>query len=433
VKKVFIIDDEPDQVLLLSAALQKLGLSVFGTSKIDQALKEIETVKPNVVVTDLSLNPSEGPKSGLSFISEIKKINSSLRIIVLTGHATNEYGIEAIKRGAQSFIAKPANPEHLKVLIDDAYNNYELREELKNSKTKAPIPDKLKSEIEFAKTTDQAVLLTGETGTGKGFIARLIHNGRGPFVAYQPIIGSGELMYSELFGALKGSFTGALQDRIGLVAAANGGTLFLDEIGELPVTLQVTLLGVLQDKIYRPLGTNQEKQSHFRLISATNVELKDRINKGEFRPDLFHRINHLHIHVPPLRERPEEIIPLANYFLEKVCEKNNCSSIELSEGAIQALKVHAWPGNIRELEAVIERGVYKALFADSLLVDEEFLGLRERASEVRSFAEKVENYKLALIDEALKESNGNQVEAARLLQLDRSSMRRMLARKRLIG
>ncbi len=432
-KKVFIIDDEPDQVLLLSAALQKLGLSVFGTSKIDQALKEIETVKPNVVVTDLSLNPSEGPKSGLSFISEIKKINSSLRIIVLTGHATNEYGIEAIKRGAQSFIAKPANPEHLKVLIDDAYNNYELREELKNSKTKAPIPDKLKSEIEFAKTTDQAVLLTGETGTGKGFIARLIHNGRGPFVAYQPIIGSGELMYSELFGALKGSFTGALQDRIGLVAAANGGTLFLDEIGELPVTLQVTLLGVLQDKIYRPLGTNQEKQSHFRLISATNVELKDRINKGEFRPDLFHRINHLHIHVPPLRERPEEIIPLANYFLEKVCEKNNCSSIELSEGAIQALKVHAWPGNIRELEAVIERGVYKALFADSLLVDEEFLGLRERASEVRSFAEKVENYKLALIDEALKESNGNQVEAARLLQLDRSSMRRMLARKRLIG
>ena len=277
------------------------------------------------------------------------------------------------------------------------------------------------------------MLLTGETGTGKGFIARLIHNGRGPFVAYQPIIGSGELMYSELFGALKGSFTGALQDRIGLVAAANGGTLFLDEIGELPVTLQVTLLGVLQDKIYRPLGTNQEKQSHFRLISATNVELKDRINKGEFRPDLFHRINHLHIHVPPLRERPEEIIPLANYFLEKVCEKNNCSSIELSEGAIQALKVHAWPGNIRELEAVIERGVYKALFADSLLVDEEFLGLRERASEVRSFAEKVENYKLALIDEALKESNGNQVEAARLLQLDRSSMRRMLARKRLIG
>lgn len=431
-KKVFIIDDEADQVLLLSAALQKLGLSVLGTSKVDHALKEIETVRPNVVVTDLSLNPNDGPKSGLSLISEIRKIDSSLRIIVLTGHATNEYGIEAIKRGAHSFIAKPANPEHLKVLIDDAFNNYDLREELKNSKTKAPIPDKLKSEIDFAKTSDQAVLLTGETGTGKGFIARLIHNGRGPFVAYQPIIGSGELMYSELFGALKGSFTGAIQDRIGLVAAANGGTLFLDEIGELPVTLQVTLLGVLQDKLFRPLGSNQEKQSQFRLISATNVELKDRINKGEFRPDLFHRINHIHIHLPPLRERQEEIIPFANYFLEKVCEKNNCSSIELSDGAIQALKVHSWPGNIRELEAVIERGVYKALFADSLLVNEEFLGLREVVSEVRSFAEKVENFKIALIDDALREAKGNQVEAARMLQLDRSSMRRMLARKRLI-
>lgn len=432
-RKVFIIDDEPDQVLLLSSALQKLGLSVSGTSKIDQAIKDIETTKPAVVVTDLSLNPSEGPKSGLALISEIRKINPLLRIIVLTGHATNEYGIEAIKRGAQSFLSKPANPEHLKVLIDDAFNNFYLREELKNSKSKAPIPEKLKNDIEFAKKSDQPVLLTGETGTGKGFIARLIHNGRGSFISYQPIISSGELMYSELFGALKGSFTGAIQDRVGIVAAANGGTLFLDEIGELPVTLQVTLLGVLQDKVYRPLGSSQERKSEFRLISATNVELKDRINKGEFRPDLFHRINHLHIHVPPLRERMDEIVPLAEYFLEKVLEKNNCSSIKFSDGAIQALRTYSWPGNIRELEAVVEKGVYKALFAESMVIDEQLLGFTENYAEARTFSDKVEQFKISLIEEALKETKGNQVEAARLLQLDRSSMRRMLARKRTIS
>jgi two-component system NtrC family response regulator len=433
VKKVFIIDDEADQVLLLTAALQRLGLSVSGTSKIDTALKEIEDNNPAVVVADLSLDKTLGPNSGLSLISEIRKINSSLRIIVLTGHATNEYGIEAIKRGAQSFIAKPANPEHLKVLIEDAFINYDLREDLKKAKSRAPIPNSLKQEIEFAKTSDQPVLLTGETGTGKSWIAKMIHNGRGPFVSYQPILGTGELMYSELFGALKGSFTGAIQDRAGLVAAANGGTLFLDEIGELPVTLQVTLLGVLQEKTFRPLGSIEERKSNFRLISATNVEIETKIEKGEFRPDLFHRINHIHIHVPPLRARTDEIVPLANYFLDRIAEKNSCSSLELSPGAIKALKAHTWPGNIRELEAVIERGVYKALFVDSFVVDESLLGLKDSPSEARSFAEKVEKFKIALIEDALSRSGGNQAEAARLLQLDRSSMRRMLARKGLLG
>lgn len=398
-------------------------------------------LSPGVVILDLSLT-SDGPKSGLSLLSEIIEHSPLTRVIVLTGHSTSEYGVQAIERGAHSFIGKPADPIQLKVLIDDAFNNHALRAELQNLKSKknqdllvgnSDLIKKVKDEILFASSTSQPVLITGETGTGKGVVALLIHNNgvrsAGSFIRYQPSIGSAELTYAELFGAKKGSYTGAIEDRKGLIALSNGGTFFLDEVGELPPQIQVTFLGVLQEKRFKPLGESKEEKSDFRLISATNRPLDDAVAQGNFRLDLIHRINHHHIKLPSLRQIPSDIPLITSHILEDLSHQEGISKIEVSSEAESALMAYNWPGNVRELEAVIKGAALKASFENRIYISREDLRMSTpQSSSNKSFSDQVEEFKLSLIRKALSEAQGNQVQASKILELDRSSMRRILAR-----
>lgn len=444
-KELLIIDDDSDHVLVLSRALKSLlpQISISGTSQISKAQEVIKENSPGVIILDLSLT-SDGPSSGLSLLSEIIEIAPLTRVIVLTGHSTSEFGMQAIERGAHAFIGKPAEPAQLKILIEDAFNNFALRDELQRLKTKShqdlligdsDLIKKAKDEIIFAASTSQPVLITGETGTGKGIAALLIHKqsirNSKSFIRYQPSIGSSELTFSELFGAKKGSYTGAIEDRKGLVSLAHGGTFFLDEVGELPSQIQVTFLGVLQEKTFKPLGETKEEVSDFRLISATNRSLDEAVTQGSFRLDLLHRINHHHIVLPPLREITSDIPVIASHILEGLCTEEGISRIEITTDALTALKSYNWPGNVRELEAVIKRAAHKASFENRINISKEdlkFSLLSSGGSSKKSFSEQVEDFKISLINKALQEAGGNQVQASKLLELDRSSMRRILAR-----
>ena len=443
--RLLLIDDDSDQVLVLSRALQSLNLSaeISGTSQIQIAFEMFKETKPGVVLLDLSLT-EDGPQSGLSLLSQLIEYAPLTRVIVLTGHSSSEFGVQAIERGAHAFLPKPAISEQLKVLIEDAFNNFELRVELQKLRSQShddllvgnsDAIKKIREEISFASSTSKPVLITGDTGTGKGLVAHLIHKqsdrSQKPFVRYQPSIGSAELTYAELFGARKGAYTGAFEDRKGLIAHAHKGTFFLDEVGELPSAVQISLLGVLQEKKFRPLGENRDELSDFRLISATNRSLDDAIKEGAFRLDLFHRINHHHIHIPSLLARAEDISLIVDHILTGMIASEGISKIEISHEAEASLRSHSWPGNIRELEATIQRAALKASFENRVVILKEDLGshiVSANISSGKSFSERVEEFKVALIEKALAESHGNQVQASKALELDRSSMRRILAR-----
>jgi len=441
-QRLLLVDDDADHLLILSHALKKLGTtaSVQAAGNADKAKILFSEFQPQVVTLDLSLNEKQGPESGLNLLSELISIDPLVRIIVLTGHSGNEYGIQAIARGAHAFLAKPATAEHLKILIDDCFNQYALRRELQSSRTKSlesqlvgisQSIQRVREEILFAAQTPKPVLLLGETGTGKGVAAKMIFElyGGKEFIRYQPTLTNPELVASELFGHQKGSFTGAIEERVGLIRKAHQGVLFIDEIAELPLQAQVSFLGVLQDKKFRSVGSDKEIESHFKLISATNADLSKNIESGSFRSDLLHRINHHVITMPALRERREDIKILSESFLQKLSFQESLPTCSFSSEAITFLENHDFTGNVRELEATVERGVYRAIFEKKDIIEKEHLIAKQVSPENLSFQEKVENYKISLIEDALRNSGGNQVKASELLKLERSTLRRILARK----
>jgi len=441
-QRLLLVDDDADHLLILSHALKKLGISasIQAAGNAEKAKNLFSDLKPQVVTLDLSLNEKQGPESGLNLLSELIAIDPLVRIIVLTGHSGNEYGIQAIARGAHAFLAKPAIAEHLKILIDDCFKQYLLREELKALRTKtlksqlvgkSEIIERVREEILFAAQTPKPVLLLGETGTGKGVAAKMIFElcGGKDFIRYQPTVTNPELVASELFGHQKGAFTGAIEERVGLIKKAHQGVLFIDEIAELPLQVQVSFLGVLQDKKFRSLGSDKEIESHFKLISATNADLSKNIEAGSFRSDLFHRINHHVITMPALKERRDDIKILSESFLQKLSFQESLPTCSFTNEAISYLENHDFTGNVRELEAIVERGAYRALFEKKDIIEKQHLITTKVSSENLSFQEKVENYKISLIEEALRQSDGNQVRASDLLKLERSTLRRILARK----
>jgi DNA-binding NtrC family response regulator len=295
---------------------------------------------------------------------------------------------------------------------------------------------------------DQPVLITGETGTGKGECALAIHRfgkrSTGRFVRYQPSTGSQDLIASDLFGHSRGSYTGAIGNRRGLIEEASGGTLFLDEIDEFGIATQVALLGVLQEKRIRPVGENREVSVDFRLVCASNCDLDRAVSNGKLREDFYHRIAHLVIHLIPLRERKEDIPLLALHILEEINRRGELPLIGISEEAEDFLKIHTWPGNIRELVATVENGAYKATFDGREVISKADIAfVRSIASKpgvepggegetagalVGNFKEKVEQYKMLLIRQSLARNQGNISRAAAELGLDRTSFKRLLRR-----
>jgi two-component system response regulator HydG len=440
------VDDDRASTESLVRALVASGFAAEcrTTGAAAEALILARDLRPSVAVIDLSLDPHRGVESGFALLVDLLAIVPDCRIIVLTGHGSTEYGIRALNLGATNFLEKPADIGHLAALLRDGIAQAKLRRDyamladgtafrsipiVGDSPAIRPVIDA----IRFAASTAQPVLLTGETGTGKGVLARAIHTlsprAGHRFVRYQPTFATPDLVQSDLFGHVRGAFTGASTDRTGLIAEADGGTLFLDEVDELPPEIQVALLGVLQEKRFRPVGSSHEIASNFRLVCASNRDLEEAVSSKKLRADLFHRINHVTIRVPPLRERRPDIPALVSDIVQRLAETAGLDVLGIEPDALNLLAEAPWRGNVRELEAVVEGAAYRARFAGRnriALSDMSLPSVPAAPGNAADFHSRVEEYKRTLVDEALARNGGNQLRAAAELGLDRGTLARIL-------
>lgn len=445
-EKILFVDDDYTALECNKSLINKFYKQalVYTASNQEQCVNILKKEIPNVIVLDLSLNSNEGVESGFNLLDEIIKINSSVRVIVLTGHSSSEYGVRAIMNGAASFLSKPVDHQHLIALIKDGVKQSSLRKEFNKIKEDSKneiynyiigcssFNEELVNSLTYASKTDQPILITGETGTGKGYCAELIHKFSArrdnKFVKLQPIFSNADLVNSELFGHVKGSFTGALTERKGLFLEANKGTLFLDEIDSFSLETQVSLLGVLQNKKFRALGSNEEKESNFRLISATNQNIESALEEKKIRQDLYFRIANLRINLLPLRERIEDLPKLSYFFIDKINEHKEGKVDNINNNAFDKLLNHNWPGNIRELESVINTAVEKAHFSARNTINENDICIIGSNSndKVLNFHSKVSSYKKHLVTSALTKNQNSQVKAAKSLGIDRGTLRRII-------
>lgn len=368
--KVLVIDDEPLQREILNTILTDEGYDVYLASNLEEAREKIKSQNPEIILTDLKL----GTENGIDILKELPHEPFTPSVIVITAFGTIPSAVEAIKRGAFDYLTKPVDREILLLTVKKAEerinlikDNLRLREELYGQFKIEGIIGKSKKMLQVidivrkVTPTSATVLIYGESGTGKELIAKAIHYNSSrkdkPFIAINCAAIPESLIESELFGYEPGAFTGATSKKIGLIEAANGGTLFLDEIAELSPNLQSKLLRVLQDKEVRRLGGKESTKIDTRIIAATNRNLSDEVAKGRFREDLFYRLNVITVRIPPLRERKEDIPELVNFFIEKYTKEFGKRVNGIEEKALQALISYHWPGNIRQLETVVERAI----------------------------------------------------------------------------
>ncbi len=413
--RILIIDDEAEIVSLLVRFLMKKGYrNVVGEHKPEKAVKTINNGSFDLIISDLVMEPFDG----FYVLKEAKK--RDIPVIIMTAHASVDSAVKAMKMGASDYIVKPFNLEELYIKITRIEKEQILQKEyelLKKSEVVA-YSSAMRSVIELVKnvaSTDFPVLLLGETGVGKTLIANLIHiNSQrkdGPFVSLNMAGIPETLLESELFGYEKGAFTGADREKPGMFELADNGTLFLDEIGNITPSAQVKLLKVLEEGIFYRLGASSQRRVNVRIISATNSDLKDRVEKGEFREDLYYRISVFPIEIPPLRERKEDIEPLVNYYFKRFGHKSG-----ITKDALSRLKSHSWPGNVRELINVIQRAI--VLSGGEIIEPKHILFERNVNSDVGSIREAEKQ----MIIEALKKTGGNKKEAAKMLGITRKML-----------
>jgi two-component system response regulator HydG len=446
---VLLVDDDGELLQSLARAISPRisPLRLGGATTLSGARELVQLHKPSVIVLDLCIDEKHGVESGFELLSLCRSIDSTSRIIVLTGHGSLVHGVRALKLGAASFIEKPAEPEHLAAVINDAASQSQLRREYEKLSKEATVSamqalvgqsdamKMLRDRIAFVATTPQPVLLIGETGTGKGLCARIIHEcsprRKRRFIHYQPNFGGGDILQSELFGHVKGSFTGAIEARHGLAVEADQGTLFLDELDEIPADAQVRLLDLIQEQRVRAVGSDSFKNVDCRCIAATNRPLDEALASNKIRRDLYHRLAYNVLHIPPLRERLEDLEGLCEETLRALRAKEAVQVFEVQPNVIERFRSMRWPGNVRECRAVIENAAYHAHFrgrAAIALEDVQSVGARAPSSQDRSFHEQVECFKTRLIEQALQQCGGSQVQAAKMLGLDRGTLRRIVAR-----
>lgn len=368
--RALIIDDEKNIRTTLSMCLEGMGWHVSAVASAEAALTALDRHTFDLAFLDLRL----GETNGLDLLPRLLTTSPNLAVIVITAYATFDTAVEAIKRGAKDYLPKPFTPTQIRHVVEQLVERRELtrrvgdlQEQLRdaipevNLETHAPKMRTAFDMIVRAAQSEATVLLRGESGTGKGVLARLLHaqspRASGPFVVVNCPTLSEELLTSELFGHAKGAFTGAVRDQAGRVEAAERGTLFLDEIGELSPALQAKLLRFLQEKQFERLGENKTRYADVRVVAATNRDLEADVQQGRFRDDFLYRLNVVEVQLPPLRERPEDIVRLARQFLAFFARSAHRPVPELSQSAQQALLTYSWPGNIRELRNALERAV----------------------------------------------------------------------------
>lgn len=436
--KILVVDDDPDLLDLITDRLSANGFAVIRAANGLDALNAIKKEEPTIVFLDLQM-----PKmSGMDVLRAIKKEGLNITVIVISAFGTIESAVEAIKEGAYDFIVKPFDPTHLEVVINKVLE----REGLKNAKEylcsqlgeryRFVIGNnpKMAEIVEMAKkvaNSKSTVLLLGESGTGKEVIARSIHQwsdrAKGPFIPVNCVALSENLLESELFGHEKGAFTGAIQQKKGKLELADSGTLFLDEVGDISPSLQAKLLRVLQDHEFERVGGTKYIKVDIRVVAATNRDLQKAIADGKFREDLYYRLNVVNIKMPVLRDRTDDISILAEYFVNKFNIEMKKDVKKISGDAMKILLQYHWPGNIRELQNVIERGV--VLCNGSELMPEDLPLLPSAAAQSipeLGFHNAVKEYKKNLIREALKRNSGSQAKTADYLDLQRTYLSRLI-------
>jgi len=432
--KILLVDDQEELRSVLSDSFRVRGYEVMEAADAAGLKACLSGPQPDVVLLDFKLPDADG----LDLIPLIKREWPETESIVLTGHGTLDLAVEATKRGAFHFQTKPHN-EGLYNLVERALErkqqsqeNCKLIDALKQiSGDSSPVfqcPQMkgVMRTIERIAPSDVSVLITGESGTGKEVVADLIHTlsrrNKGPFIKINCAALPRELIESELFGSVKGAFTGAQGDREGLFRQAEGGTLLLDELSEMPVDTQSKLLRVLQEKEVRPVGGRTSYKTDCRIIAATNRAVDEAIKDGKLREDLYYRISAISISLPPLRERREDILPLARAFLKRFCSQADRPLTEFTPAALERLKKYDWPGNVRQLQNEIQRSVLmsdgKAIDADDLAINDPKPGEAGEDSNL-TLMEAMERNKII---EVLKETGGNKLETARRLGIGRQTL-----------
>ncbi|MBN1766185.1 MAG: sigma-54-dependent Fis family transcriptional regulator [Sedimentisphaerales bacterium] len=445
--RILVVDDDPIIRESLCEFLKLEGFQTQGSAGFKPALKELEKQDYNLVITDVNMPEMDG----FELLRVVRKRYPEVVSIVITGYGTIESAVEAIKMGAYDYLTKPIVDDEIRMIVDRALGqqallqeNHNLRELLRNQYGLDNIVGqdykmlKVFELIEAVADSKATVLMSGQSGTGKSLIARAIHHRSDrmekPFVEVSCGSLPETLLESELFGHVKGSFTGAVSDKQGKFLAADEGTIFLDEINSAPPSLQVKLLRVVQEMQFEPVGSNQTHTVDVRIILASNTDLQDEVKAGRFREDLYYRINVVNIEMPALAERITDIPLLAERFLNNMCEKHGKDKTGFSAEAIKCFENYNWPGNVRELENVIERAVvlskrrlieltdlpqYIIDFADS---DESFEG------KPMSLRRALEDPEKKIIEMALRRTNWNRQLAADLLEINRTTLYKKMKR-----
>jgi two-component system NtrC family response regulator len=450
---VLLVDDEPAYQRLGSSFLMKLGHRVSVAGDGQEALAAFEADRPHVVLLDLAMPPSMDPQAGLALIPRL----APAVVVVLSGHGDRELNLRAVELGAWDFLTKPIDPDMLGFVVARALHKARLDAELKALRAgdadqdlglvgQAPAMQNLRAMIRRVAPTHVSVIVLGQTGTGKELAARAIHQcstrGDGPFAVINCGALSTELLESELFGHLKGSFTGAYRDQPGLVETAHGGTLFLDEVGEMPAPMQVKLLRFLQEGSFIPVGGRTPSHADVRVVAATHRDLEQMVREGSFREDLYYRLKGVVLRTPALTERAADVPLLATRFLQRVAPK-----AAFGPDALAWLRTQAWPGNVRQLRAVVEAAGALILpgsaqvGADLLrLASGDAQGLAETDARPAAGIEglgfldaAIAELEIRLVSEALAASGGNQSEAARQLGISRVGLIKKLGRLGLKG
>lgn len=357
--QVLVVDDEADIRELLHITLAQLGLKVWEADSVQQAITLLDSQSFDLCLTDMRLPDGDG----LTLVEHIQRHCSQMPVAVITAHGSSDLAVEALKKGAYDFVSKPVQLARLRAMVQTAlqlrHDNRIPHSDESGLNGNSPEMANLRQQIARVARSQAPIFISGESGTGKELTARAIHylgpRASGPFIPVNCGAIPAELMESEFFGHKKGSFTGAIQDKQGLFQAADGGTLFLDEVADLPIAMQVKLLRAIQEKSVRPIGTQDEKYIDVRILSATHKPLHNEVLSGNFREDLFYRINVIEIRVPPLRARREDIPELAQLFIGKFARESQMPAPRLSPEALKALMDYPFPGNVRELENTLER------------------------------------------------------------------------------
>lgn len=426
---ILIVEDDITFSLMLTTWLGKKGFVVRSSSSVSDAKRRLGEEAFDLVISDLRLPDSDG----IDLLKWLKSTHPSLPLIMMTSYAEIQTAVQAMKLGAADYIAKPLNPDELLGKIKEL-----VRVEEK-APARAPVPSapdlyiegqsqaarQLYEHVRLVAPTDMSVLVTGASGTGKEYIARRIHEqsnrSKAPFVAVDCGAIPKELAASEFFGHVKGSFTGAIENKTGAFVAAQGGTIFLDEIGNLTYEVQVQLLRALQERKVKPIGSNQEIAINVRLISATNENLRQAIEKGDFREDLYHRINEFTIRIPDLKERKEDLLLFANHFLDLANSELQKDIIGFDNDTMQLFQSYSWLGNLRQMKNVIK---YATLLATGRYITRKELPeeLTENLPSHTNIQLKNVEHERDLIRKALQECGNNKTRAAQLLGIDRKTL-----------